>query len=141
MTTTELNLEQELEDFVQLRLNEWLLDNPEPDSIPEMPQTPESKFLPLSAGGFIVLEVLNVNGIRLHVSVPQHAARYIDVINKDFNDLIEQLLILQADMQEFNIWESSYKHPAKELHLWRSQRGQVISDARREFVRVKEGQS
>jgi len=138
MTTNQLPLEQELEDFVQLRLDEWLLENPEPEPIPDAPEMPESKFLPLSSGGFLVLEILNANGIRLHVSAPEHETRCIDVINKDLNDLVEQLLILQADMQEFNIWESQYKHPAKEMHLWRSQRGQLVSDARREFVRLKE---
>jgi len=141
MTSSELNLAETINDHVQMRLDEWLAENPEPEPIPEAPEMPESKFLPLAAGGFIVLEVLHTTGIRLHISAPNIAARYVDVINSDFNGLIEQLLNLQADMKEFNIWESQFKHPAKDLHLWRSQRGQVISEARREFIEAWENKS
>lgn len=141
MTSSELNLVQEIDSFVQMQLNEWLAENPEPDSIPEMPEMPESKFVPITAGGFIVLEVLHTKGIRLHISVPNHSTRYIDVINKDFIDLIEQLLILQADMQTRNIWDSQYKNAVKERQQWYSDRAKVISDARREFIEAWESKS
>lgn len=138
MTEITLTLEQELEDFIQVKLDEWLIENPEPEYIPEeRPEVPESKFLSLVAG-FTVLEVHNPTTVRLHVSQTGQSARYIDLPMKQLKEFIEQLLILEADMQGFNSWNSQFGNAEKQIHEWRSLRGQFVSDCRRQFVRMRE---
>lgn len=138
MTEIKIDLIQEIEDFVQLQLDEWLLDNPEPEQIiDEKPDMPKSELLTV-AGGFFVMEVCGNHAIRLHVTVPQRRALFIDIGQNELGRFIEQLLILEADMQTVRNWMGENGQKSELLNKWRSMRGQIASEARRNFVKLRE---
>lgn len=133
----DLTLAQEMEDFVKLRLIDWMLKNPAPNvHIEPRPDEPKAEFAKLQTG-FMVFEPTHNDCVDLHISISGQPAIKMQLHLGDFSVWLEAALEVQSSLQAVATWESRNSNAANNRHKWSSRRGQFISDTRLEFERQK----
>lgn len=129
-----------LQEYVDKQVSEWEAANPWLAEIPpSRPPMPDAKFIPVY-DGFFVLEAVSASTLRLHLSVHEHAARWIDIHDDDVSKLVDALLDMQADMSEIRSWCGLHKAAQTEYDRWQGIRGSVISEAKQEFRALSQGE-
>lgn len=136
MSDTEMTFQQQLEDFVQIRVDEWEIDNPEPDVVVDpQPPIPKSEFVSIS-NGFVVFDPKH-GYADMHISKNGSDAVCVKLGIAEFKKLLEVMLEVEAGLQELADWSNEGREDRILRDRWLGSRSTVIRDAKLEFERLQ----
>lgn len=122
-----------INDYVKQKIAEWEAENPKPEHLhsagrPEVPEATVSRH----RNGYLILMADDMV-LKAHVTA-QNTNMDIFLNTAQLSDLIEQLLSLEAYLQEFY----EFKNGNAALTAWTTERGNLMNYWRKEFVAQNE---
>lgn len=130
-----------LDAFLFYKVQQWEADHPRPDApdhLQKSPTEPKSFILVSDKElGYIGASPRSGHHIEIKAHVLKNSKTVsLMLTSSQLEDLIEQLLTLQCDMNAFHEWTTH--NDAQALHQWKTRRGQLIGDWKREFQQETE---
>lgn len=133
MSDNEMTVQHELEDFVQVAIDEWMLENPEPCvEIAPKPAMPKSEFVSIN-NGFVVFDPKHNLVADMHISIAGSGTFCLQLSLSEFSKLLEAMLEVQSGLQELRDWDNENREAQLKRDRWTGTRGTIARDARLEF--------